>query len=169
MNNRLQLSPDVFSKMQVGKPYKSYKKVVLGKVFVMYIDPFSLEPKGTELSGDPSKNDEGCFIDVWSEMEDAFFRRSNKKHFELRFIEETVRSVDDLVRTADDITDEEIEEALNTGFLKLRSILNQLRKVETAERILSVAEGNEKSEKIIGAIKARLSELQQLQAEGKVR
>ena len=67
---------DVYTKMQAGTPYASYKKTSLGKVFVSALDPFSGNPVGIILEGE--KGDEKEYVDVWSEGEDVFFKKTNK-------------------------------------------------------------------------------------------
>jgi hypothetical protein len=156
----------IYEKMQVDEPFKRYKKTTLGKVFVFYLNSFDGKIEGKLLVGNPRRGDSGCFISVWSIKEDAFFKNvgNNKKHLETgRLVEVPVSSVvvSEKVKTANELTDHELEELVNSkGFFKLQNKLNQITAVATIYRLLDVAEQNEKSEKILNAIRARLSELE---------
>jgi hypothetical protein len=162
---------DVFAKMQVGEPFKRYKKTILGKVFIYYLNPFTGKIDGKILAGNPKKGDEGCFISTWSNKDDAFFKNMNRKQLESRRIVETSIpvQVEEKVRTANDMSDSELTELINAkGFFKLQNTLNKMTSPETVSRLLDVAEQAEKSDRIKGAIKARLSELDRLQSSGEL-
>jgi len=109
----LQLGPSVFSAMQTGQPYKSYIKTVLGKVYITVLDPFSKTPVGILLEGN-QKNDkdrEKCIVNVWSEMEDAFLRRTNAMQFRVGNLKEyKLQSDDYTIRHKNEYTDEELTE-----------------------------------------------------------
>lgn len=161
---------DVFSKMQVGEPYKRYKKTILGKVFIMYLDPFEKKPAGKLLFGNPRKDEDNCFFETWGPMDDMYFKRSNKKHFEKKLLVEVSPSVkveEVKVKTVDEMTDEEMVELVNArGFMKLQQAMNRMVSIPTVSRLLEIADQQEKSEKIMMAIRKRLSELERLEAEG---
>jgi len=157
---------DVFAKMQVEEPFKRYKKTILGKVFVMCLDPFEGRPVGKILAGNPRKDDEGCFFDTWGAKDDAYFRRANKKHFDQKLLIEVsaAKVVEAKPKTADDMTDNEMVELVNArGYMKLHQALNKMNSKPTISRLLEIAEQQEKSEKILNAIRKRLSELEVLE------
>jgi len=153
------LNSEVFSAMQTGKPLVSYRKTILGKVYVTVLNPFSGAPEGRLLHG----NDEESVVDIWSEKEKAFFERMNKAHLKsgnlilYRAPEVKEKSQEEIYNS---LTDDELREIANSKFLKLKSVLNKMTNVAPVFRLLNIAGEEEKSEKIIGAIKARLSELE---------
>jgi len=157
-----EMDREVFSNMQTGKPYKSYKKTILGKVFVQVLDPFSGFPVGLILETNP-KLFEKDIIDLWSEKEDIFFRKTNKRQFEVgNIIEFTRPETEKEVPKIESYSDEKLTEIVNSKFLTLNSILNKVETEAVLLRMIKIAEDEEKSEKIINAIKARLSEINKL-------
>ena len=71
-------SADVYSAMQSGTPYRTFKKTIVAKVYITYLDPFSRKPAEMIMKGIPSKKEEGCFYHAWSEEEFLYFKRLNK-------------------------------------------------------------------------------------------
>jgi hypothetical protein len=61
------------------------------------------------------------------------------------------------------MTDDELYELVNSPFFKLQNALNKMTSQAPVQRILTIAEGEEKSEKILNTIRGRLSELQELE------
>lgn len=157
MENSLQ----TFAAMQEGKPYKSYIKTILGRVCVHAIDPFSGNPTALLLEGDPRKHDESSIIHVWNEREDLFFRRQNRVHFETG-----VLTVYTPVETAkpqkrlEEFSDEELKELLNKPFLALQNAINKTDSDALLFRLINLATELNKSESILKALRARLSEVQ---------
>ena len=158
-----------FSAMQTGNPFKTYKKTILGKVYVKIIDPFKAD-QGVEsdvmLHGDPRRNDEGCFVDVWTEKEDVYLRRMNPSHFKegvLIAYDRTRHPVESDVNPFNVMTDEELFELLNSPFFKLQNAYNKMTSPAPVMRLLDMAHQEEKSEKIIRALEGRLSELQKVE------
>jgi hypothetical protein len=155
---------DLYSAMQSGKPYKTYKKVVLGRVYVSAIDPFTEQPTGIMLYGDPKRTDESCFIDMWNERDDLFFTKQNKSHLASGFIVEIVRPAPTVKElTIEQYNDEQLREVVNMKFLALQAKLNKTSSEAVLYRMLSLAEEMDKSVKIVGAIQARLSEVNTIQ------
>lgn len=161
-------SSDIFAKMQVGEPYRRYKKTILGKVFVYYLDPFESKVSSKLMAGNPRKNEDGCFFETWDTKGDMFFRNSNKDHFKNnRLIEVSLKKEVLVTKTTDDMTDEQMTELVNArGFVKLQQALNKMVSIPAVSRLYEIAEQQEKSDKILSAINKRLSELQRLQTEG---
>jgi len=153
---------EVFSAMQEGTPLKRYIKTILGKVYVTVLNPFSGEPEGVILQGDPRKASEleKIVVNIWDIKQDLFFRRMNRNHFESGNIREYgLESVEPPV-SVNEITDEEVLDVLNKPFLALKNKLEKFTAVAPVFRLLSKAEELEKSEKILSAIRARMSELE---------
>src|SRR3990172_7387826 len=155
------LDSRTFSMMNTNTPYKSYKKVVLAKVYVTVLNSFNGQPEGIILHGNPRNNDDSCIVDMWSEMEDVYFRRANKRHLETGDIREFIRKeVIDKPKTFNEFSDDELRVLVNSKFLTLQHAVNKMDSVATVYRLLNIAEEEEKSEKIMAFIKGKLSELQ---------
>jgi hypothetical protein len=156
-NNR-----ETFANMQLGKPYKSYKKTILAKIYVQTLDPFTQLPVGQILETDV-KNPEKAIVDIWSEQEDVFFHRANKRQFDVgNLIEYTHPAVENEEPKIESYSDEKLTEIVNSKYLTLQSVLNKTETEAVLLRMLTIAKTEEKSEKIIGAIEARLSEVNKL-------
>jgi hypothetical protein len=156
-------SSAIYSAMQAGEPYSTYRKTVLGKVYVNYMSPFTQKPEAVLLEGEP-KTDERAKIDLWSLQEDLFFRRMNKKHFDAGEIIKV-----DVVKSApvvaekkpiEQYSDEELLEVLKLKTISFKTLLSEITTPAVVTRLLDLAREEEKSEKMIQSIEAKLSELQ---------
>lgn len=152
------------SAMATGRPFKSYIKTILGKVNVTVWDMFTNTPVGLLLEGDPRKKEENSYIDLYSEYEDVFFKRANKRHFEVGNLVEYVKKEEKRERTLEEFTDEELIEIINSPFLKLQNALNKTNSVALLFRFEGLATELEKSDKVLSAIRSRLSEAQENEA-----
>ena len=151
----------VYSAMQTGRPYKTYRKTILGQVFVQVLNPFSGKPEGIILKG--RDKDENAMVDVWSEKEDVFFKKQNRKQFLGGFIIEHVRPTVEEVSESEKyntLTDDQLVELLSSKFIAMQNALNKMTSPAPVYRMLKLAQDMEKSDKIVAHIKARLSELQ---------
>ena len=149
----------MFAAMQLEKPFKTYRKTVLGRVSVNYIEPFSGQPAGIILTGLP-KTDESARIDTWTEVDDGFFRKMNKRHFEVGNLLEIVRVEEVKERTIESFTDEELTKIINSKYFTLEATLNKTESLPVLFRMVELAKELEKSEKIMKAFESRISELQ---------
>lgn len=154
-----------FSAFQTEKPYKSYRKTTLGKVYVKILNPFNnLESMGLILSGEDNFSDTAT-VQVWNPKEDKFLRTANKKHFELGYLieynEPETKEVTEEEKF-NNLTDEELEKLVSSKFFTLQSSVNKMTSEAPLYRLLTLAEEREKSEKIVNLIKGRLSEVQGL-------
>jgi len=153
---------ELFSAMSAGVPYKSYIKTILAKVFITYWDVYENTATGGILEGDPRKKEEGTFIDLYSEQEDHFFKRSNKKHFESGIlIPFDVQNKEVKETGIEGYSDDEIIKLVNSKFFALQSALNNTDSEAVVYRMLATAKELEKSQKLIMAIESRLSEIQE--------
>jgi hypothetical protein len=153
---------ETFSAMQTGKPLKSYRKTILAKIFVQVLDPFSEQPVGLILETNPKFPDRDI-IDVWSEKEDVFFKRANKKQVDEGYIIEYTRPENEVTEPRiESFSDEKLTEVVNSKFMALQNVLNKIETEAVLLRMIAIARTEEKSEKIIGAIQARLSEINKL-------
>lgn len=152
---------NVYSMMQTGTPYKSYRKVVLGKIYVTTWDSFQNKPIGMIIEGDPSGKDaDACIVDVWDEREDVFFKRANRRQFETGYLVDYVRPITTPPKSPNDFTDDELVTLIGKNFLGLKAVVNKMTSVAPVYRLLIVAKDLEKSEKIIKFLEGRISELQ---------
>lgn len=150
------------SAINSGKPFKSYIKTILGKVYVTVWDVFQNIPVGVILEGDPKTKADGSYIDLYTEYEDSFFRKHNKRHFDLGNLVEYVRKEEEKKeKQLEAYSDEELKALINSPFLKLQNALNKTQSVALLFRMEGLAIDLEKSEKVVGAIRSRLSEVQQ--------
>lgn len=155
-------NPAIYSAMQVNTPYKSYKKTVLGKIYVNLIDPFSGNPTGYIIEGNPERDD-SCILDVWSEKEDAFFRRMNKKHFEtgmLIFYERPVIE-EPKERTIEEYSDEELKEIVSQKFYAIQAQIRKAKSPVVLARMAALAKELDRSNSIINLIENSLAKLQE--------
>jgi hypothetical protein len=151
---------ELYSAMQEGKPIKSYIKTILGKVHLTVLDPFTDQPMGVLLEGDPRKYERKTILDIWSTKQDVFVHNMNASLFDNGVLIEYKKPTAAPERTIDDYNDTELLEVLGQRFLGLQAKLNKVTNIQTLYKMLSIAEANEKSEKILAAIEARISELQ---------
>ena len=170
MSGEIQARNEMLAAMKGGKPYKTYKKTILGKVFVEVWDNFINGPVGLLLSGDPKKDDEDCIYHAWTEENDVYFKRvgHNKRHLEQGTIVPIKWEEKAMETTAEMSSDEEIAALVSAPFLSLQNALNKTESIPYIYRILTIAQENDKSNKIIRAIEARLSEVQETEFDPKV-
>lgn len=152
---------DIYAAMQEGQPIARYKKAILGKVHVVALNPFTGEPEGIVLEGNPNKVDEfdTQIIELWDFKALQFFERMNKRHINAgRLIK--VKEVPKPAPSPNIISDEEIDKLLNSKFLALKNRLVKFTDTAPVFRILNRARELDKSEKIIKHIEETLSTLQ---------
>lgn len=151
--------------MMEGEPFARYKKMILGKVYVTALDPFSDEPEGIVLYGNPNNPDQldTQIIEIWDERQDLFFRKVNKKHFETGRLG-LVEQVEETPVSPNDVTDAFLDTLLDgrkTRFLAFKNRLNEFTSEAPLFRLLNRARELEKSEKLIKHIETKLAEVQQ--------
>lgn len=153
---------ELFSAMNDGRPFKSYVKTILGKVAVVIWDNFQEEPTEVILTGDPRRRDASCIVDVWSEKEDVFFKRLNQRLFARSIIVpfERPEVAEPVEKSVAQLSDEELDVIVNKKYYGLLAKLNEITEVVVLFRLKDAAERNDKSQKIMSAIDARISELQ---------
>lgn len=152
---------DIIAAMNGNKPFSQYIKTILGKVGLSILDPFSAEPKGILLSGDPVATNPEAIVSLWSLTEDIYFKRHNKMHFDTGTIVPYKADAVKLEETRlEQSTDEEIAELVHKPFLAIINALNKTNSEAFVYRVLRIAQDEERSEKIISAINKRLAEIQ---------
>jgi hypothetical protein len=158
-NDTQEFDPRVFTAMQNSAPYASYRKTILGKVHVTILNPLTLKPEGILLVGEP-KTDERASIDLWSEMEDLYFKRQNKKHFTEGTVIKVQKVEPKETHTIEQYSDEELKEVLKMPFISFNKLLNEVNTTPVLMRMAELAKEMDKSEKFIKVIEARLSAVQ---------
>ena len=154
------LSVNTFSAMQTGIPYKIYKKVILGRVYLDVLNPYSKTPDGIILQGDPRSNDKGCFLKIWSPEEDVYLHNQNEKHFSTGTIAEQEKPLDESVKQLGNYSEDDVAELVNSHHIKFQNELNRINSEAFLFRLLNKATELDKSDKIIAKIEARLAEVQ---------
>lgn len=159
------MTTDIYGAMQTGTPFKSYQKTILGKACVTIWDSFNEIPSFLILEGDPKKTEDGTVVDIWNEKEDVFFHKMNRNHFQQGILREITRANLPKEERVEDSSDEQLSALLKTPFLKLQNQLNKMESEAVVFRLLTIAREEEKSEKLIKAVEARLAEIQQAEYE----
>lgn len=152
---------ELFAAIDTDKPKASYIKTILGKVMVTVWDNFLDRPTDVILQGNPKTKDKGCIVSVFSAREKAFFERTNLKLFKKGLIVPyEMPEAPAVEKIIEQSTDAELSEIINSKFLSLTNKLNKIDSIPVLFRMLNLAEEQDKSNKITGAIQARISELQ---------
>lgn len=154
--NGQNIDTKVYSAMQEGKPVATYRKTILGKVYINILDPFTGTPTGIILKGDPTSAD--ARVDVWTVKENLFLQRMNRKHFEtgvLRKVDVPVEKMEEIAH----YTDAELKEILGLVYISLQKKLVEIEDPAILTRMVDLAKEMEKSTKIVGAVEGRLQEV----------
>ncbi len=155
------VNSETFSAMQTEKPFATYKKTILGKIFVQVLSPFNNKPSGELLEGDPKRNDDGVFIDIWSKPQDLYFRKMNKYHFETgNIIQEKRKEKENEEQKIEQYSDDQLKDVLNSKFFTLRAIVDDVKSKAVMFRLIDLGKEIDKSGKIINTLEARLAYLQ---------
>src|SRR5215213_4498353 len=147
-----------------SKPYATYIKTILGQVGVNVWDNFTGQPAYAILKGDPKRRDESSIVDVWSQKEDAFFKRNNARHFERGVLIPYTRPAQEVQEVRiEQFSDEQLKEIVNSKFMAFQSKVNKTDAIPVLFRMLNIARDLDKSESFTKAIEARIAEVQEAQ------
>ena len=143
-----------------GDPLKSYRKAVLGKVFIHIWNSFTESPEGILLSGKPT--DDSAIFDVWTPKELAYFEAKNKRLITTGNIIKYARKKDTVrkEKSVEEYTDVELTAVLKKKYFSLRSFLDKVESEPVLFRLLNLAEEIEKPAKTVDAIRSKLAEVQ---------
>jgi len=145
--------------IQGGKPIKTYRKGILGKVHIHVWNSFEEKPQGIILEG--REGSEEAMYDLWNEKEVRFFEMMNKRQIETSYLVITDRDNINLEDKKISIfTDVELEKVLRDKYFTLMHFLDEVDSEPIIFRLLTLAERIEKPAKTVDAIKSRLAELQ---------
>jgi hypothetical protein len=158
-SNQEVMDSEIFNSMQSGTPFATYRKTIPAKVYVTVLNPFNQKAEGIILYGNP-KEDETARIDIWNEALDLSFRRLNKKHFDEGTLIKIIKEVPVEKHNIEQYSDSELLETLSYKYYSLTKVVNDIKTVPVLLRMIEIAREEEKSEKIIKMIEARLSKLQ---------
>lgn len=155
---------ELTANMIEGRPLKSYKKVILGKILLKLWDSLLNAEKELVFEGDPRKGDETVF-DVYTEQERVYFERMNRRHFQTGSLVNYTRPevAQETEKTFEQYSDDEIKAVIDSGskrFISLQHTLNSIDSIAVLFRMRYLAEEMEKSDRITKAIEARISEVQ---------
>lgn len=154
---------DTYTNTQTGKPFKSYRKTIQGKVAVYVFNSITNQPGALILEGKDNLSADAT-IDTWTPVEDAYFRRMNRRHLETGHLIEFVRAENyEEIKTEymANATDDEIIATFAYPWLKFKkSVLTSITSEAVAIRFLTLAKQAEKSESYLKALEAKIAELQ---------
>jgi hypothetical protein len=148
-----------YSAMSSGEAYATYRKTIPAQIAVKYINPFSGNPDEMILTGDG----EDALIDVWNVKEDLYLTRLNRHHFEVgNLVKFDKNSVvpEPVEETLAQATDVELRDIVNLKGFAFTGALKKIEEEAVLFRLLETAQTEEKSDRVVTAIKARLSEVQ---------
>lgn len=133
---------EVFEAMQLGTPLKAYRKEIIGKLVVKALNPFDDTPMEVVLEGDPKKNEKGCFINLWSPKQVAFFERMNERFIQSGMLRPSEPWSSEKMNKVSNYTDKDILELFERPFIGFRRFFDNIYSVEFVNRVLEVAEKN---------------------------
>lgn len=151
------MSVKLYQARHVGTPYKTYKKVILGKVGVVVLDPFNGQPTTVILQGNPDLDDEECYISTWDEAENNFFLRMNKSLLTEGLLVEWDENKD--FTEADLWGDVRLSDILAKPFIGFNHAVAGIDSPAVLVRLLNLARAKGKSESFIKVILSRLKDL----------
>jgi len=153
---------DVIEAMRSGgPPLVAYKKTILGRVAIKYLDPIRLMPEELVLTGNPSNPDEEetWSFKVWSKEEDTYFHMQNKLHLRRgTLVPYTYTEQVDV--SVNQISDEEIELILQKPFFALKNKLEEFTSTVPVRRFLLMAEKMNRPIGTVNYIKQVLEEME---------
>jgi hypothetical protein len=152
----------VFSAMQGDeKPYSSYIKTVISRVYVSILDPFDESASGVILYGDPKKGAESSIVDAWTEKQDRYIKKMNKPVFDDGLLIKYERPAELIVeRQIEEFSDKELLEIVNSHWFSLVKVVGEITSLPVLFRMLELAREAEKSEKVTGLLESKISEIQ---------
>jgi hypothetical protein len=155
------VSMTIYSQMQSGEPYKTYKKVIPSWVAVTVLNVFNDRPERITLKGDPAVNDIDCYVPLWSDKEYLFFKRQNRNHIaDGRLIESTYPKEEDIPQSVNNLTEKETIELVNGPFMTLKRRIEKMDSEAAVYRVVQIAEQQERPEKTMNFLRESLSRLQ---------
>lgn len=160
-NTEKSVSMSVYSQMQTGEPYKTYKKVVPSWVAVTVLNVFNDRPERITLKGNPEENDIDCYVPLWSEKELLFFKRENRDHIKNgRLIEAVYPRDDEIPKSVNNLTEKETIKLVTGPWKTLENRVKKMDSEAAIYRIVQIAEQQERPEKTMNFLRKSLSRVQ---------
>ncbi len=155
------MSMSVYSLMQKGTPYKTYKKTIPAWVSVTVLNVFSDRPEKLTLKGDPKINNIDSYVPLWSEKEFLFFKRTNRNHIDNgRLVESTYPKEESILKSVNNLSEEKIIELVNGPWMTLKNQVKKMDSEAAVYRIVTIAEQQERPEKTMKFLREALSRIQ---------
>jgi hypothetical protein len=157
-----EIRKEVIDAMRTGTdPYATYKKAILGRVLVKYLDPIRMTPEDAVLKGNPNDPDEEELwsFKIWSAEEDTYFKRENKTHLR----EGTIvpyRYEEKIDISINQVSDDEIELILQKPFFALKNKLAEFTSPVPVRRFLLAAERMNRPVGTVNYIKEVLEDME---------
>jgi hypothetical protein len=157
----------VYEAMQEGEPLAIFRKTVLSKVVVTVLDPFSDQPIALVLSGKPNDpQNEQCYVKIYTTKQLVFFNNMNKRLLETGIV---IRDDNFLKKSQtleskpyEQYTDDELyDEILSKPYGAFAKVVAKINNPVVINRLLVLAEGTNKSHKIVELLQNKLAELNQ--------
>ena len=152
------MNTKIVNAIQMEAPVKSYKKTINGKVAVWVFNPIVNQPEQILLQG----VGEDAVYQAFSELENTFFKRMNKKALSqgtvIEFESENSQEVE--YEFLANSTDEELRTLISQPYKKFKKDLESVKSEAVVIRLLRIATEAEKSETILNLVRAKLSEVQ---------
>jgi hypothetical protein len=162
MGLREDILSEIFRSQEDGEPEKVYKKVIVGKVALRVIDNFTGEKAEVLIVGDPDNTDpDDLEISLWTPMEVRYFEKANKGLIEAGSIVEVSKKSKFEVDRVNALDDKALKELSHSRYFTLVSRLDEITSETTLQRLLKIAEEENRPAKTLNVIKGKLEELQQ--------
>jgi hypothetical protein len=156
------ISKEVIDAMRTGTdPFATYKKTIIGRILVRYLDPIRRVPADVVLQGDPANPDEeeSWSFKVWSAEEDVYLQRNNKEHLRNGMLVPYVFE-EKIDISINQISDEEIERILEKPFFTLKNKLTEFTSPVPVRRFLLTAKKLNRPHGTIEHIESVLEEME---------
>jgi len=150
---------DVFAITTQSEPVVVYRKTHPARLAIRVLNPFTGQPEDAELKG--LGRDAGCFIELYSQQEKQYFEKYNKIALERGDLVEDAKPRDiGVVKSENNLSDDEIEELVNKKFLGLKAVVDRMTSLSAVARVVEAAERADKPSKTLEYLRAKLSLLE---------
>lgn len=163
MNQANLIVAEIMAAQQSGEPLRTYRKAITGKVAVRVLNPFSGEPAEAIIYGEPNKAASAELeINLWTPTELKYFETYNRGLIQSGTLVVVSKRSDHPLNTINAQDDDALRDLVTSPFLRLKKVLGEITSETTLQRALVIAEEENRSAKVLGLIKERLADLQQV-------
>jgi len=157
MNDRIDIH--TYALMMEQQPLEIYEKGILGNVQVHVLDPFDSKAGVAILHGYHGEPE--TYVQLWSKKEVAYFRVKNKKHIDMGFLVKLDKMPEkEEVVNENIMSNEEIIELVAKPFKSIEAKINKIDSEATLNRIVRIAEEENRPAKTMELLRSRLAEVQ---------